>query len=83
MAITYQPMSQAPNCIRGGFNYSQVLYSVSKKGKLTCIANADACTYVGDQKVMRKVDKTIPRIAIETIWYGNGARDSIAYYKGE
>ena len=81
MTITYQPMSQAPDTISGGFKYSKVLYSVSKRGALTRLAKADDCTYAGDQKVTHKVDKTIPRIAIETIRYGNGAWDSIAYYK--
>jgi len=81
MTITYQPMSQAPDRISGGFNMSQTLYSVSKKGKLTLLATADPCTYSGDQKVVRKVDHSIPRIAIQTVRYGNGSWDSIAYYK--
>jgi len=79
--IEYRPMTDAPNTITGGFNYSQTLYSVSKKGKLTKIASADACTYSGDQKVVHVVDKTIPRIAILTERAGNGAWDSIVYYK--
>jgi len=81
MTITYQPMSQAPDRISGGFNMSQTLYSVSKKGALTLLAKASDCTYQGDQKVVIAVDKTIPRIAIETVRYGNGSWDSIAYYK--
>jgi len=81
MTITYLPMNQAPDRISGGFNYSQTLYSVSKKGALTLLAKASDCTYQGDQKVVIAVDKTIPRIAIETARYGNGAWDSIAYYK--
>jgi hypothetical protein len=81
MTITYQPMSQAPDTIEGGFNYTQILYSVSKKGKLTRIAGASDCTYAGDQKVSHKVDKTIPRIAIETIRSGNGAWEKTTYYK--
>jgi len=76
-------MTEAPDTISGGFNFSQALYSVSKKGKLTKLANADACTYAGDQKIVHNVDKTIPRLAIETIRWGNGGWDSISYYKGE
>ena len=78
--IEYRPMSEAPNTISGGFNYSQVLYSVSKKGALTKIASADDCTHEGDQKIVHVVDKTIPRIAILTERSGNGAWDSIVYY---
>jgi len=81
MTITYLPMNQAPDRISGGFNYSQRLYSVAKKGALTLLATADPCTHEGDQKVVRKVDKNIPRIAIETVRSGNGSWDSIAYYK--
>lgn len=80
-AITWKPMSDAPNRISGGFNVSQTLYSVSKKGKLTRIAGADDCTHQGDQKVVRTVDKTIPRIAIKTVFYGNGGWEKISYYK--
>ena len=78
--IEYRPMSEAPETITGGFNYSQVLYSVSKKGALTKIAGADDCTHEGDQKIVHVVDKTIPRIAIQTSRSGNGAWDSIVYY---
>jgi hypothetical protein len=81
MTHTYLPMNQAPDRISGGFNYSQTLYSVSKKGKLTKLATADPCTHEGDQKIVHVVDKTIPRIAIETVRYGNGAWDSTSYYK--
>ena len=80
-AITWKPMSDAPATISGGFNVSQTLYSVSKKGKLTRLAHASDCTYAGDEKIVRKVDKTIPRIAIKTVRYGNGGWDSISYYK--
>ena len=79
--MKYEPMKSAPEIISGGFNVTQRLYSVSKKGALTLLATASDCTYEGDQKVTHKVDKTIPRIAIETIRYGNGAWDSITYYK--
>jgi hypothetical protein len=81
MTIAYLPMSQAPATISGRFNMSQTLYSVSKKGTLTLLATASDCTYQGDQKVVHAVDKTIPRIAIKTVRYGNGGWDSIAYYK--
>lgn len=81
MTITYLPMAQAPDHISGGFQKSQTLYSVSKKGQLTRIASADACTHQGDRKIVHVVDKSIPRIAIETIRYGNGAWDSVSYYK--
>lgn len=79
--ITYRPMAEAPESISGGFNFSQTLYSVSKKGTLTRIAKADDCTWQGDAKDVFKVDKTIPRIAIETRRLGNGGWDSIVYYK--
>ena len=79
--ITYRPMAEAPKFISGGFNFSQTLYSVSKKGVLTPIATAYDCTWQGDAKDVFKVDKTIPRIAIKTTRYGNGGWDSIAYYK--
>jgi hypothetical protein len=74
-------MAQAPDRISGGFNYSQVLYSVSKKGKLTLLATASDCTYSGDRKIVHVVDKSIPRIAVKTMRYGNGAWDSVSYYK--
>jgi hypothetical protein len=80
-AITYLPMSEAPNRISGGFNMSQTLYSVSKKGALTRIAGASDCTYEGDQKVVIAVDKTIPRIAIRTVRHGNGGWEKLSYYK--
>jgi len=83
MTITYLPMNQAPHTISGGFNMSQRLYSVSKKGALTLLATASDCTREGDQKVTHKVDKTIPRIAIKTSRFGNGGWESITYYKGE
>ena len=83
MNITYRPMTDAPNTISGGFNTTQHLYSVSKKGQRTLIATASDCTHEGDQKIVHVVDKTLPRIAIETIRFGNGAWDSIVYYKGE
>ena len=79
--IEYRPMSEAPDTISGGFNFSQTLYSVSKKGALTPIAKASDCTFQGDRKVTHHVNKTVPRIAIEKVRYGNGAWDSIAYYK--
>ncbi len=79
--ITYRPMAEAPEFISGGFNMSQTLYSVSKKGVLTRIAKADDCTWQGDEKARFRVDKTIPRIAIETSRLGNGAWSSVVYYK--
>jgi len=79
--IEYRPMSEAPDRISGSFNVQQTLYSVSKKNKLTKLAIASACTFQGDQKVVHMVNKTIPRIAILTERFGNGAWDSIAYYK--
>lgn len=79
--ITYRPMAEAPESISGGFNFSQTLYSVSKKGVLTPIATACDCTWQGDAKEVLKVDKTIPRIAIKTTRYGNRGWDSIVYYK--
>ena len=79
--IEYRPMSEAPDRISGSFNVQQTLYSVSKKGALTKIASADDCTHEGDRKIVHVVDKTIPRIAVETIRSGNGAWDSIVYYK--
>lgn len=81
MNINYLPMSAAPETISGAFNFAQTLYSVNKKGQLTLLAVASDCTYQGDQKVVHAVDKTIPRIAIKTVRYGNGGWDSIAYYK--
>lgn len=80
---TYRPMTEAPDTISGGFNVTQKIYSVSKKGALTLLATASDCTREGDQKIVHAVDKTIPRIAIETSRSGNGGWDSIAYYKGE
>ncbi len=79
--ITYLPMSEAPNHIRGGFNFSQTLYSVSKKGALTLLAKASDCTFEGDKKVVHQVDKTIPRIAIRTSRHGNGGWEKVSYYK--
>jgi hypothetical protein len=79
--IEYRPMSEAPDRISGSFNVQQTLYSVSKKGKLTKLFVASDCTYSGDQKVVHNVDKTIPRIAVLTERFGNGAWDSIVYYK--
>jgi hypothetical protein len=79
----YEPMKSAPDTISGGFNMTQRLYSVSKKGALTLLATASDCTYAGDRKVTHKVDKTIPRIAIQTSRSGNGGWDSTTYYKGE
>jgi len=81
MTITYLPMAQAPDRISGGFQYSQTLYSVSRKGKLTKLASADACTHEGDRKIVHAVDKNVPRIAIQTSRYGNGGWDSMSYYK--
>jgi len=81
MTITYLPMSEAPNRISGGFNMSQTLYSVSKKGALTLLAKASDCTYQGDQKVRIAVDKRIPRIAIKTVRHGNGGWEKLSYYK--
>lgn len=80
-AITWLPMSDAPTRISGGFNMSQTLYSVSKKGALTLLATASDCTYSGDQKVVHQVDKRIPRIAIKTVRSGNGGWEKISYYK--
>jgi predicted regulator of amino acid metabolism with ACT domain len=74
-------MSEAPNRISGGFNMSQTLYSVSKKGVLTRIAGASDCTYEGDRKVVIAVDKTIPRIAIRTVRHGNDGWEKLSYYK--
>jgi len=79
--MIYRPMTDAPNTISGGFNVTQRLFSVSKKGALTLLATASDCTNAGDQKITRRVDKTIPRIAIQTCRSGNGAWDSITYYK--
>jgi hypothetical protein len=81
MTITYNPMSEAPDTISGGFNCSETLYSVSKKGQLTRIAGASDCTHQGDQKVVHTVDKTIPRIAIKTVRSGNGGWEKTTYYK--
>lgn len=81
MTITYLPMSEAPDTISGGFNMAQTLHSVSKKGALTLLATASDCTYQGDQKVVHLVDKTIPRIAVKTVRYGNGGWDKVSYYK--
>ena len=74
-------MADAPSRISGGFNVSQTLYSVSKKGVLTLLAKASDCTYNGDQKVTHWVDKTIPRIAIKTVRSGNGGWEKLSYYK--
>ena len=79
--INYQPMTNAPETIDGAFNFSQTLYSVSKKGQLTLLAHASDCTYKGDQKIVHLVDKTIPRIAIKTTRHGNGGWESTTYYK--
>jgi|Laugrespbdmm15dd_1035085.scaffolds.fasta_scaffold171845_2 hypothetical protein len=79
--MKYEPMKSAPETISGGFNVTQRLFSVSKKGALTLLATASDCTYSGDQKVTYKVDKTIPRIAIQTSRSGNGGWDSTTYYK--
>jgi len=76
----YEPMKSAPDTISGGFNMTQRLYSVSKKGALTLLATASDCTYAGDRKVVHTVDKTIPRIAIKTSRSGNGGWESITYY---
>jgi len=81
MTITYNPMSEAPDTISGGFNFSETFYSVSKKGQLTRIAGASDCTYEGDEKVTQMVDKTIPRIAIKTVRHGNGGWEKTTYYK--
>jgi len=83
MKITYKPMAEAPGTISGAFNFTQTLYSVSKKGQLTQIAHASDCTYQGDQKIIHAVDKTIPRIAIKTSRGGNGGWDKISYYAGK
>ena len=74
-------MAEAPSRIGGGFNMSQKVYSVSKKGALTLLATASDCTLQGDQKVTHQVDKTIPRIAIRTVRYGNGGWEKLSYYK--
>ena len=79
--INYEPMEDAPSTITGGFKYSQTLYSVSKKGKLTKLAHANDCTYAGDPKIVIRVDKTIPRIAIKITRHGNGAWENTTYYK--
>lgn len=79
--INYLPMTEAPEKIAGSFNVEETLYSVSKKGELKKLKHAPDCTFAGDEKVSHIVDKTIPRIAIETTRYGNGGYSSICYYK--
>ncbi len=79
--IKWAPMEKAPSRISGGFNVSQTLYSVSKKGTLTELATAHDCTWEGDERAVHLVDKTIPRIAIRTVHHGNGGWERMSYYK--
>ena len=81
MTITYLSMNEAPNHVSGGFNVAPTLYSVSKRGVLTLLAEASDCTYQGDQMVTHTVDKRIPRIAIKTVRSGNGGWEQTTYYK--
>lgn len=70
----------APEQVKGGFNRSVSVYTVSKKGKLTLIGTSDQCTLEGDVASIPVNVPNAPRIAIKCCVSGNGGFTSLRLY---
>lgn len=76
----FLPRSQAPASVQGGFNRSEAVFTIAKKGGITPVGVSESCTWVGDKPSPEVAVPTAPRVAVLVDTAGNGGGVRVYLY---